>query len=341
MGCALLPSRCDILPSLQGLLLRFLTKEGNPRHKSTTASPGLALFKAACSLEARYQLDLGWEFPLFARAAPLPLCHPSFLISTWTLDRDQDCRHPGKEEPFMGMTTPLGQAQSWLKQRLKAPAETRPVCFSPNGESFTAVGLFASEKPCAPNPVTRPGAKLEQAVNACLLIKGFNHAAWTKRAHAELGNGPLFPPAPQINQRRALPCPGAAGTVQLSVPAHLARAHRGRGSLELPGLHGAGRRKLPQFLQGKQLTRAGFLPLRLQMPDVTQEAPQTHGNGSPKPKRKRAGAVKELEPADREEPAFPPPQLPPPSSSFQPVCPHPFSPVSSTGGVAAEDVPAP
>lgn len=124
------------------------------------------LFKDTWSLET---LSAGSRLgvPFVCQAAPLPLCHSGFLISTWTLDGDQYCRHLGKEELLMRTISHLGELRVDRNQAKKHQQKPGRVTFLQIRKLRSGGSLYI-RKPCAPNPVTRAGAKLEQAVSARL-----------------------------------------------------------------------------------------------------------------------------------------------------------------------------
>lgn len=172
--------------------------QGRKSQAEVTTSPELD--KDACSLEAPATSGILAGVAL-CQAAPLPVCHTGFLISTWTLDRDQYCRHRGKEGLLMRIFTHLGEPPVDRKDRLKAPAESRPVCFAQNQEAALQ-WIPLHQKTLCSQPCDPRGCQV-RAVSQCLsVMKGFNHTAWPERAHAELGNGPLLPWPPDTAAQR-------------------------------------------------------------------------------------------------------------------------------------------
>lgn len=214
------------------------------------------------------------------------MCHTGFLISTWTLDRDQYCRHLGKEELFIRIITHLGVRLRLTERWARSPSRIQASLLCSASGSCTPMGPFASETLCS-QPCDPRGCQV-RAVSQCLsLMKGFNHTAWPER-HMLISVMAHYCPGPQT-QQHSWHCPATSrGDTAAFCPRTAGNSSGRKGHPVTAWAPWAWPEKAPSVLTGKagqnNQHMAGLLLLRLQTGTWLPGRPPANGNLGPKPK---------------------------------------------------------
>lgn len=142
----------------------------------TTAWPGLD--KDACSLEAPAS---SWSL---ARSCLFVRQHHSQCVTVVSLSPHGLWTEISTANTWVRRSCLWGSLDTWarpqLKDRLEAPAESRPVCFAQNQEAALQWIPLHQTILCS-QPCDSCGCQV-RAVSQCLsLMKGFNHVAWPER----------------------------------------------------------------------------------------------------------------------------------------------------------------